>query len=228
MTTEIDNDKIIIDYNLFEWNHYKDFMEYVQCVLMNPFWCANKGLNDLIDELVDHDNNKLLEHSLKTFNEKYSQIQQIHLHNFYFQQVETFYNIFKLFNVHLTNYKNELDKILIKYGTYHEKINEYLIEKNSKESLKFNKEKDKLSNSIAITEYDKINPNLYLIEINIILFKIQTNDNRYARYFKDDSLPPYKYSPLLMYKLISDIFDMKLIKNLKINYDKINENFKNY
>ena len=38
----------------------------------------------------------------------------------------------------------------------------------------------------------------------------------------------FREHPLIMYELISNLFDMEKVQNLKINYDLINEHFKNY
>ena len=122
-----------------------------------------------------------------------------------------------------------------KYGTYNEDIKTYLIINDTEESKKFELGKQKLDNTIAVTEFDKINPNLYLIEISVALFKIKPGKDYLTTIVctgeglgDDKKYPKYKESPLLMYKQISDIFDMEKIQNLKINYDLINEHFKNY
>ena len=232
MTTEIDENKINIDYSLFSWDDYEEFMTQVQYVLMNPFWCVSNQHINMMCEIIDHDNDKLLEHSLKSFDEKYTEIQQIHLHNFYLQQVDTFFNIFSLYNNHHFNYQNNIKELTKKYGRYDDQIEKYIIVTNVEEYKLFVKEKQKLDNTLALTEYDKINPNLYLQEINIILFK--TERTKYNSYLSiidqnaDNAPPKYKRKPLLMYKLISDIFDIKKIQNLKINYELINKHFTNY
>ena len=93
MTTEIDENKINIDYSLFSWSEYGSFMEFVQRIFMNPFWCVDDNFLSVIHFLSHADNSKLLEHSLNTFDEKYEHIKQIHLHNFYLQEVHKFNKI---------------------------------------------------------------------------------------------------------------------------------------
>lgn len=240
MTTEIDENKINIDYSLFSWPEYGSFMEFVQRIFMNPFWCVDDNFLQIMHSLTHNDNAKLLEHSLNTIDEKYKHIRQIHLHNFYLQEVHKFNKIFKLYNIHYENYIHKIKMLEEKYGTYNEDVKTYLIVNDTEESKKFGLEKQKLENTLAVTEFDKVNPNLYLVEINVALFKIKpgkdylttilcTGQGLGPEYHDDiNRYPSYRKNPLLMYKQISDIFDMEKIQNLKINYDLINEHFKNY
>lgn len=243
MTTEIDENKISIDYSLFSWKHYEMFMKHIQYVILNPFWCVDNGFQYSYQELVDHDSAKLLDNALSTFDEKYKNIKKIQLHHFYLQQTVIWNKIFKLFNIHHKNYYDKIHELTKQYGQYNEKLEKYIIVTNVEEYKQFALEKEKLDRCLAVTEYDKVNPNLYLIEINAILYKVEENrelylnkiynepaTKRWAPFFEEKGGQHFGFRehPLIMYELISNLFDMEKVQNLKINYDLINEHFKNY
>ncbi len=243
MTTEIDENKINIDYSLFSWKHYSAFMKHIQYVMMNPFWCVDDGFQYSYHHLVDHDNVRLLDNSMETFNEKYSKILRIQLHHYYLQQTNIWNKIFKLYNIHNKNYYNKINELTKEYGEFNEEIQQYIVVTNSEEYKEFLLKKEKIENTIALTEYDKVNPNLYLVELNAIIFQTDMGENPYlnriynqpgtkewAPFFEERGGEHFVFreDPLLMHEFISHLFDIEKIHNLKINYDLINEHFKNY